>query len=305
MTGRLLPSPEGRRNSARILRAVPRAIAGVPLIVVACVVFVGCSLWTVIYSFTSSRLLPRSEYVGLAQYQELWATGRWIDSVGNIAIYGGVSLILSLILGFLFAVLLDQKIRGEAVFRTILLYPFAMSFIVTGLVWQWILNPDFGMQNTLRGLGFEGLVFDPLRDPDLVLGALLAAGLWQGTGLVAVIMLAGLRGIDEDLWKASAVDGIPAWKTYLHIVIPMMKPVFVTSAVLVATGIVKLFDLVVALTQGGPGTASEMPAKFVMDAMFGRQNLGLAFAAATTMLAVVLVILVPFFLSQAKGERRV
>ncbi|WP_229665237.1 carbohydrate ABC transporter permease [Paracoccus acridae] len=275
------------------------------MILTALVVFIGCSLWTVVHSFTNSRLLPRLDFVGLAQYERLWSTPRWQVSIENLAIYGICALVLTLAIGFLLAVLLDQKIRFEDGFRTIILFPYALSFIVTGVVWQWILNPDFGLQHIVRGMGFSGFSFDPLNDPNLVILALLAAGIWQGAGLTTVIMLAGLRGIDEDVWKASRVDGIPAWKTYLFIILPMMKPVFATCVVLISAGIIKLYDLVVALTRGGPGIASEVPAKYVYDYMFGNQNLGQGFAASTMMLAAVLAIIIPFALFRMGRKRHV
>ncbi|GGW34994.1 sugar ABC transporter permease [Gemmobacter lanyuensis] len=294
----------GRDRPAQLLRNLPAKLAALPMILTALVVFIGCSLWTVVHSFTKSRLLPKLDFVGLDQYDRLWSTPRWLVSIENLAIYGICALILSLVLGFVLAALLDQKIRFEDGFRTIILYPYALSFIVTGLVWQWILNPDFGIQNIVRGLGFESFVFDPLHNPDQVLFALLIAGLWQGTGLVTVILLAGLRGIDEDIWKAARVDGIPAWKTYLRVVIPMMRPVFATCLVLVSAGIVKLYDLVVALTNGGPGIASETPAKYVYDSMFNKQNLGQGFAASTMMLLTVLIIIVPWAMFEFRGKRR-
>lgn len=280
-------------------------LAATPMIMTALVVFIGCSLWTVVHSFTNSRLLPRLDFVGLAQYERLWSTPRWQVSIENLAIYGVAALVLTLAIGFLLAVLLDQKIRFEDGFRTIILFPYALSFIVTGVVWQWILNPDFGLQHIVRGMGFSGFSFDPLNDPSLVILALLAAGIWQGAGLTTVIMLAGLRGIDEDVWKASRVDGIPAWKTYLFIILPMMKPVFATCVVLISAGIIKLYDLVVALTRGGPGISSEVPAKYVYDYMFGNQNLGQGFAASTMMLAAVLAIIIPFALFRLGRKRHV
>ena len=231
-------------------------IAAIPMILTALCVFVGGTLWTVVYSFTNSKLLPKENWVGLDQYERLWNTNRWIVSIENLMIYGICSLIFSLVIGFVLAALLDQKIRFENTFRTIILYPFALSFIVTGLVWQWILNPDFGVQNIVRSLGWASFEFDPLYNQDIVIYGILIAGLWQGTGLIMVLMLAGLRGIDQEIWKASRVDGIPAWKTYIFIVIPMMRPVFVTTLVLIASGIVRVFDLVVAQTSGGPGIAS-------------------------------------------------
>jgi glucose/mannose transport system permease protein len=279
-------------------------IASIPMILTALVIFIGCTIWTIYYSFTKSKLLPKSNFVGFDQYERLWSTRRWLVSIENLLIYGSLSLIFSLIIGFLLAALLDQKIRFEDTFRTILLYPFALSFIVTGLVWQWILNPDFGVQSVIRGLGWESFSFNPLYNADIVIYGVLIAGLWQGTGLVMCLMLAGLRGIDEDIWKAARVDGIPMWKTYLFIVIPMMRPVFITTIVIIMSGIVRVYDLVVAQTGGGPGIASEVPAKYVYDYMFQSQNLGQGFAASTMMLVTVAVIVIPWAYLEFGGKRR-
>jgi glucose/mannose transport system permease protein len=289
---------------SQIFRNLSAKIASLPMILTALVVFVGGTAWTVLYSFTDSKLLPRLRFVGLDQYERLWSTDRWLIAIENLAIYGVLSLIFSFVIGFLLACLLDQKIRYEDTFRTIFLYPFALSFIVTGLVWQWILNPDFGVQKVVRSLGFMTFTFDPLYDADIVIYGVLIAGLWQGTGLIMCLMLAGLRGIDEDIWKASRVDGIPKWKTYLFIVIPMMRPVFITTLVIVMAGIVKLYDLVVAQTGGGPGTASEVPAKYVYDFMFRAQNLGQGFAASTMMLLSVVIVVVPWAYLEFGGRKR-
>jgi glucose/mannose transport system permease protein len=278
-------------------------IAAVPVVLKVLIVTIGFTIWTVVHSFTGSKLLPKLNWVGLDQYVRLWGTTKWWVAIENLAIYGALVMVLTLIIGFVLAALLDQKIRGEGMLRTIFLYPFALSFIVTGLAWQWILNPDLGIQAVVRSLGFESFVFDPLFDPNLVIYGLVVAGLWQGSGLIMCIMLAGLRGIDEDLWKAARVDGIPKWKVYLRIILPMMKPALVTSVVLVGVSIVKMYDLVVAMTGGGPGGASEVPAKYVIDSMFVSQNLGQAFAASTMMLVSVVIILVPWLYMQFQEKR--
>ena len=266
-------------------------IAALPMVLTAVGVFVIATLWTVYHSFTNSRMLPKSEFIGLAQYERLWSSDRWYMSIENLAIYGACSLIFSLVIGFMLAALLDQKTRFENTFRTIFLYPFALSFIVTGLVWQWILNPEYGVEKIVRSIGF---VFNPLYNIDIVIYGILAAGLWQGTGFIMCLMLAGLRGIDQEIWKAARIDGIPMWKTYIQIVIPMMRPVFITTLVIIAAGIIKVYDLVVAQTSGGPGISSEVPAKYVYDYMFGAQNLAQGFAASTMMLVSVLIVLIPF-----------
>ncbi len=287
----------------RLFRNLNAKLAAVPMVLTTLVVFVGGTLWTVLYSFTNSKLLPRETFVGFDQYARLWSNSRWLTSIENLLIFGVCSLIFTLVIGFLLAVLLDQKIRFEDTFRTIMLYPFALSFIVTGLVWQWILNPDFGIQSVVRNLGWTSFTFNPLNDQSIVIYGLLIAGLWQGTGFVMCLMLAGLRGIDEDIWKASRVDGIPAWKTYLFIVIPMMRPVFITTLVIIAAGIVKLYDLVVAQTSGGPGNSSQVPAMYVYDYMFQAQNLGQGFAASSMMLLSVLIVLIPWAYLEFGGKK--
>ncbi len=296
---------EATKRPNSLTRNLTAKIASLPMIATALVIFIGCTLWTIYHSFTRSRLLPAPDkWVGLDQYERLWNTRRWLVSIENLAIYGICSLILSLVIGFTLAALLDQKIRGENVFRTIFLYPFALSFIVTGLAWQWILNPQFGIQEVVRRWGLESFTFDPLNNADIAIYGILIAGIWQGSGFIMVIMLAGLRGIDEEIWKAARVDGIPTWKTYVFIIIPMMRPVFVTALVLIASGIIKVYDLVVAQTSGGPGIATEVPAKYVIEKMFLSQNLGQGFAASTMMLLSVLVVLIPWAYLEFGGKRR-
>src|SRR5690606_11696279 len=172
-------APAKRPN--QLFRNLNSKIASIPMILIALGIFLGGSLWTVVYSFTNSNLLPRATFVGFDQFERLWASSRWIISIQNLAIYGILSLIFSMVVGFLLAALMDQKIRFENTFRTTFLYPFALSFIVTGLVWQWILNPEFGVQGIVRSLGWESFTFDPLYNPDIVIYGILIAGLWQGT----------------------------------------------------------------------------------------------------------------------------
>ncbi|MFT4914294.1 MAG: glucose/mannose transport system permease protein [bacterium] len=292
------------KKPSRLFKNITAKIAAIPMILTALVIFIGCTLWTIYHSFTRSRLLPAPEkWVGLENYERLWSENRWLISIENLAIYGACSLVLSLLIGFFLAALLDRKIRFENTIRTIILYPFALSFVVTGLVWQWILNPALGLQNVVREWGWTTFTFDPINNAEIVIYGILIAGMWQGSGFVMVLLLAGMRGIDEDIWKASRVEGIPAWKTYIFIVIPMMRPVFITALVIISAGIIKVYDLVVAQTSGGPGIASEVPAKYVIEKMFQSQNLGLGFAASTMMLLSVLVVLIPWAYLEFGGKK--
>ena len=288
---------------SQLFRNKSAKIAAIPMIVTALFVFVGGTAWTIVYSFTKSGLLPRLNWVGLDQYERLWSTNRWLVSIENLIVYGLCMLVLVFVIGFILAALIDQKIRFENTIRTVILYPYALSFVVTGLVWQWILNPEFGVESIVRAWGWEGFAFDPLYNADIAIFGVLIAGLWQGSGLVMVLMLAGLRGIDQEVWKAARVDGIPAWKTYIFIVIPMMRPVFITTLVLVVTGIVKIYDLIVAQTGGGPGIATEVPAKYVYDMMFQANNLGQGFAASTMMLLTVALVVIPWAILEFGGSK--
>ena len=292
------------RRPNQLFRNKSAKIAAIPMIVAALCVFVGGTIWTIVYSFTKSGLLPRLQWVGLDQYERLWATRKWLVSIENLAIYGFCMLVLVFVIGFILAALIDQKIRFEDTIRTVILYPYALSFVVTGLVWQWMLNPEFGIQKVVRGWGWESFTFDPLYNSDIAIYGVLIAGLWQGSGLVMVLMLAGLRGIDQDVWKASRVDGIPAWKAYIFIIIPMMRPVFITTLVIVVTGIVKIYDLIIAQTGGGPGISTEVPAKYVYDMMFQANNLGQGFAASTMMLATVALVVIPWAILEFGGSKR-
>jgi glucose/mannose transport system permease protein len=268
-------------------------VALLPMALTALVGYLGAMLWTLRVSLTSSRTFAVDDYVGLAQYARLFANERWLLSLENLAVYGALFVAGCLLLGLVLAVLIDRQVRVEAALRTAFLYPYAMSFVATGVVWQWLLNPSLGIQEVVRRLGLAAFQFDWIVDPDKVIYTIAIATIWQASGLVMVILLAGLRGVDPEIWKAARLDGIPAWRVYSSIVLPMLGHSFATAAILLLAAVVKLYDAVVAMTQGGPGTASEVPAKFIMDHLFGRANIALASAGAIVMLVTVMALLAP------------
>lgn len=284
-------------------RLVPH-LALLPMTLTVVVAYLATIAWTVKVSLSSSRTLPVDNFVGLSQYARLFDNERWIMSLNNLAIYGVLFIVACLLIGFLLAVFIDQNVKGEGILRTVFLYPYAMSFVATGLVWQWILTPGVGVENSIRQLGFSNFQFDWIIDQDMVIYTIVIATVWQASGLVMAMLLAGLRGIDEDIWKAARMDGIPVWRVYLSIIIPMLMPQFATVLLLLTTAVAKLFDAVEAMTQGGPGTASEVPAKFIMDHLFGRANLALASAGAVMMLLPVLALLIPYLYARARKVGR-
>ena len=294
----------GTQPAARRRRAVAAQLALLPMAITVLGVYIGTVLWSIRISFSSSKIFPTNDFVGLAQYQRLFNTERWIVSLQHIVVFGVLFIAACLVLGFLLAVFLDQRVRGENALRTVFLYPYAMSFVATGLVWQWMLNPELGIQSTVRALGLPGFEFDWIVSQDKVIYTLVIAAVWQASGLVVAVLLAGLRGIDEALWSAARIDGVPRWRYTLSVVLPQLGPAFGTAFVLLAVGVVKVYDVVVAMTQGGPGNASEVPAKFIMDNLFTRANVGLASAASTVMLLTVLALLLPWWYGRSVQSRR-
>ena len=275
-----------------------------PMAVTVLLVYLGTVLWSLRVSLSSSRTFPKDDFVGLAQYTRLFDNERWLTSLQNLAVYGLLFILASMVIGFLLAVFIDQKVKAESLLRSAFLYPYAMSFVATGLVWQWVLNPGQGIQHALRQWGWREFSFDWIVDQDKVIYTVVIASVWQAAGLVMALLLAGLRGIDEELWRATRIDGIPAWRVYLSVVLPMLAPTLATVFVLLAPGVIKVFDMVVAMTQGGPGIASELPAKFIMDHLFGRANIALASAGAITLLLTVLALAAPLLYARRRSQAR-
>jgi glucose/mannose transport system permease protein len=273
-----------------------------PMFVTVLAGYIGSAVWTLGMSMTASRTFPSSHFIGLAQYQRLFDNERWMLSLHNLALYGVLFVLACVVLGFLLAVFIDQDVRAEGALRTVFLYPYAMSFVATGLVWQWLLTPGDGIDGAIRALGFTRFHLDWIVSQDRAIVAVVLATVWQASGLVMALVLAGLRGIDAEIWKAARLDGIPAWRVYAQIVVPMLWPTFATVLLLLATAVAKLYDAVVAMTQGGPGIASEVPAKFIMDHLFLRSNVGLASAGAVVLLLPVLALLAPYAYARSRKE---
>lgn len=269
----------------------------------AVLVFVyGFIAWTAWVSLTRSRLLPKYEIEGFIQYERLFSAPRWDTAMSNLFVFGTLFILISMVLGLMLAILLDQKIRTEGVLRTIYLYPMALSLIVTGTAWKWIMNPGLGIEAMVRGWGFESFTFDWVINPDKAIYAVVIAGVWQASGFVMALFLAGLRGVDGEIIKAAQVDGIPAWRIYTAIIIPSMAPIFLSAFIVLAHLAIKSFDLVIALTGGGPGYATDLPATYMYTMAFSRGDIGQAASSAMVMMAVVFAIIVPYLYSELRAK---
>ncbi|GAA5185137.1 sugar ABC transporter permease [Niveibacterium umoris] len=268
---------------------------------VACLVFVyGYILWTAILSMTPSRMLPTYSFVGFEQYTSLFDNDRWWLALKNLVIFGLLFVIICLVVGLLLAILLDQRIRLEGFIRSIYLYPMALSFIVTGTAWKWVLNPGLGIEKVVRDIGFSDFTFDWLVNPDRAIYTVVIAGVWQSSGFVMALFLAGLRGIDDSIIKAARVDGASMPRIYWRIILPSLRPVFFSCFMILAHIAIKSFDLVVALTGGGPGFSSDVPATFMYTHAFTRNQIGLGAASAMMMLMIIVTVVVPMIWSETR-----
>ena len=280
-------------------RNVPKLVLA-PSFVAILVFVYGFIGWTAWVSLTKSKLMPRYEIDGFGQYTRLFASPRWDVAMDNLYIFGGLFIVLSMIIGLMLAIFLDQRIRVEGVLRTIYLYPMALSLIVTGTAWKWILNPGLGIQEMVRGWGFETFTFDWLIKPDMAIYTVVIAAVWQASGFVMALFLAGLRSVDTEIIRAAQVDGIPTHRIYSAIIIPTMAPIFLSAFIVLAHLAIKAFDLVIALTNGGPGYATDLPATYMYAMAFSRGDLGQAAASAMIMMMVIFAIVVPYLYSELR-----
>ena len=282
-------------------RLLPKLVVAPTFIAILVFVY-SFILWTAWISFTKSRMLPRYNFEGLIQYAKLFTNERWWVASKNLIIFGGLFIVICIVVGLLLAIFLDQKIRIEGALRTIFLYPMALSFIVTGTVWKWILNPSLGLEKLVREMGFSGFTFDWLVNSDMAIYTVVIAGVWQSTGFVMALFLAGLRGIDDSIIKAARIDGASLPRIYTKIIIPTLRPVFFSAVMILSHIAVKSFDLVVALTGGGPGYASDLPATFMYSFAFTRGRLGMGAASSMVMFGAVLAIIVPYLYSELRSR---
>ena len=305
---RALPPRATMRS--RLGDAVPKLVLA-PSFIATLVFVYGFILWTIYLSFTNSKAFPSSVLTGTRAYERLWRwtwesdpPSSWYTSITNMAVFGVLYIGLSLAIGLLLAILLDQKIRGEGLFRPLYLYPMALSFIVTGVAWKWFLDPGLGLEQTLHGWGWTSFHFDWIKNKDRVIYTVVIAGVWQASGFVMAMFLAGLRGIDGEIVKAAQIDGASAVQIYRRIVIPLLRPVFLSAFIVLAHMAIKSYDLVVALTSGGPGGSAWLPSNFMYEYTFKRNEMAVGSASAVIMLVAISLIIVPYLWSELRERVR-
>ncbi len=297
-----MPAAAGTDLRTRLQDWVPKLVLSPS--VAAMVVFVyGFIFYTFYLSFTNSRILPAYDWVGLQNYDRLFRLSHWETALINLGVFAALYILFCTVIGLALAIFLDQKIRGEGILRPIYLYPMALSFIVTGTAWKWFLDPGIGIEATMHLWGWESFRFDWIKNRDYAIYTVVIAAVWQTSGFVMAMFLAGLRGIDDEILKAAQIDGASNWNLYRRIVVPQLRPAFLSAFVILSHLAIKSYDLVIALTGGGPGRATELPATFMYSYTFTRNQMGIGAASATVMLMTIAAIMIPYLYSELREKR--
>jgi glucose/mannose transport system permease protein len=297
-----MPDHAGVDLRTRLQDLIPKIVLSPSLAVTLFFVY-GFILYTIYLSFTDSEMLPSYTLVGWDNYVRLWGLGAWHTALVNLAVFATLYITICTAIGLLLAIFLDQKIRGEGVLRPIYLYPMALSFIVTGVAWKWFLDPGIGLEQTMHAWGWDSFSFDWIKNRDMAIYTIVIAAVWQSSGFVMAMFLAGLRGIDNEILKAAQIDGASAWQLYRRIVIPMLRPAFLSAFVILSHLAIKSYDLVKAMTDGGPGRATEMPATFMYSYTFTRNEMGVGAASAVIMLMTIAAIMIPYLYAELREKR--
>lgn len=282
--------------------AIPKFVVS-PTFLIMIVFLYGFIMWNFVLSLTNSTLLPTYNFVGFKQYISLFHNTKWWLALENLFIFSSLFITICLVFGLLLAIFIDQKVKFEGIFRTIYLYPMALSFIATGTVWQWMLNPGLGFQKLIVQMGFQNFTFDWIVNPKMAIYTIVIAAVWQSTGFVMILILAGLRGINSEVTNAAKIDGASMPRIYWKIIIPQLRPVFFSSVIILLHIAIKTFDLVVVMTKGGPGYSSILPSIFMFQYSFARNKLAFGASSAIVMLLFIMIFVVPYLYNELRNKQ--
>jgi glucose/mannose transport system permease protein len=274
-----------------------------PSVILIAVCVYGFLFYTVYLSFTESRVLPQYEIIGFANYVKLWSLHDWWNAIGNWLIFAMLYIVLGTVLGLFLAILLDQRMRGHSALRPIFIYPMVISFIASGTVWKWLFDPAIGLEDSFHFWGWEGAGFAWIKDENHAILCVVVAALWQSLGLVMAIFLAAFQRIDNEVIKAAQLDGASTTNIYFCVVFPMIRPIFAVVFALLGHFSIKTYDLVIALTGGGPGKATEMPSMFMYSYTYERAEMAVGATSAVMMLLISLVLFTPVMYFWLKDRR--
>lgn len=289
-------------------RWLPGLLLVSPSIVLIGVFVYGLIGWNVKVSLSDWRTAAQtSGYVGLDVYGELNSDERWSSALHHVLLFTAVFIVGTLLVGGTMALLLDKGVRGEGFFRAVYLFPLAVSFIASGIVWRWLMNPApgdraSGLNVVFEKLGLDALVNQWWQHPSRGMAAMAMPAIWALSGYVMALYLAGLRGVPEDLREAARMDGASEWRVYRHIVFPHLSPVTLSALIILGHISIKVFDLIVAI--GGKQFLTEVPAVYMWVLIFDARDYAKGAAIATVLLIGISVLIVPYLVYTIRAERR-
>ncbi|QVQ54896.1 sugar ABC transporter permease [Spiractinospora alimapuensis] len=246
------------------------------------------------------------DFVGFANFVALWQEARWPAAVGNAVVFTVVFVGGALVMGWLLALLLDKGIKGESTLRTIYLAPMAVSFIATGVVWRWLMNPApadraTGLNALFVNLNLDFLVNSWWTAPNFGMAAMALPAIWQLSGYIMALFLAGFRGVSEDLREAARVDGCSEWQVYWHVVMPQLRPVTLSAVIILGHMSLKVFDLIIAIA--GKQIVADVPAVYMWDMVFEVRDPAKGATIAAYMLIAVAAFVIPYLVWSMRKER--
>ncbi len=272
--------------------------------VVAVGIFVyGFIGWTAYVSVSHwNSFVPDLSFAGLRNFAELFQTPRFQIDLRNTVVFTTTFLVGCLAIGLLLAILLDQHIRGESIFRNVFLFPMSISFIVSGTAWQWLLNPRTGVNLLLEGVGLGRFRSPWYTEPSIAIFSVVIAALWQLSGFTMAMYLAGLRGISDELREAARVDGASEVQLYRHVILPLLNPITLSAVIVLGHISLKIFDLVFAMTGSGPAFSTDVPGIFMFETTFRGNRFAEGAAVAMIMLVMVAVVVIPYLVYSTRAE---
>ena len=289
------------------LKAIAVVLPSLAAVIVFVYVFIG---WTVRTSFSQWRgIMPDYTFVGWSNYAAVLSSPRFMINVWNTLFFTAAFLALTIALGLTMAYLLDRGVRGENFFRTVYLFPMAISFVVTGVAWRWIFNPTIGINALLASVGLDQLIWGWHTDPTrvgpfhLALIPVIIAASWQLSGYTMAMFLAGLRGIPGELVEQARIDGGSEFFIFRKVLLPLLKPIVLSAMIVLGHFSLKIFDLVYTMTGSGPAFSTDFPAIFMYETTFRANRYGQGAVIAVAMLVLVSVVIVPYLLSTFRKER--
>lgn len=286
-----------------------------PSIILIAIFVYGFIGWTGYVSLSNwNTLVPDFSFAGLKNYIFLFHDYRFQSDIRNSIVFTVLFIGFVLLIGLVISIFLDQKLRGESIFRNIFFFPMALSFVVTGVVWQWILNPSTGVNLFLKKIGIEPLWY---TDTNILAGfklgqievgvpvaiiAVVIAAVWQMTGFSVAMYLAGLRGISDELKEAARMDGATEFQVYWKVIIPLLRPITVSVIIIMAHISLKIFDLIYAMTGPGANFVTDVPGVYMFETTFRGNYYANGAAIAIIMLLAVAIFIVPYLIMSRRED---